>query len=387
MAKLPDKDCTGCEACASVCPEGAITPRPDHEGFLRPVIDEGICTECGLCVERCPVLDEKRGSTDVENPKVYAAWHNDPKIRGASTSGGAFSAFALEILGRGGVVFGAAFDEEFRVCHREVTDEDGLASLRGSKYIQSHVGNTFKQAKHRLEQGKDVLFSGTSCQIAGLQAYLGTQYERLFTVDLICHGTPSPELWRLYLDAMERKYRSKVVGVSLRDKRIRWQTPTMVISFANGSEWAAPLTDSPFQVGFWNGLTLRPSCYACRFKRLPYPADITLGDFWAVELIHPKLERDAGISLVFVNSEKGKKLFEAVSGSLFTKESDLEFVKDHSHLLHSASVPPGREDFFAGLREMPFEEFARRKLKTRGALLRLAAKVRRSLLCCMKSLR
>ena len=303
-------DCCGCHACASVCAHGAITMQSDTEGFLYPVVDKSACADCGLCEQVCPVIHQ---ASPTQPLNVYVARNNNEVIRRQSSSGGIFTLLAEAVIREGGVVFGAKFGEEWNVVHASTETLDGLAAFRGSKYVQSAIGNTYKEARNLLRQGRKVLFSGTPCQIAGLRRYLRKDYDNLLAVDVICHGVPSPMVWQRYLDEMRMK--GDITDISFRDKsnswnrydfRLRYTSP---VTGANGSscekEFKQLFAENTYMRGFLADLFLRPSCHSCPAKGPKGVSDITLGDYWGVEHEHPDWDDDKGSSVVIVHTEKG----------------------------------------------------------------------------------
>lgn len=304
--KLASKEsCTGCATCASICPKGCIKMKEDREGFLQPKIDSKVCVRCHQCEKTCPILNPLAIPSDFET-KAYAAINKDEEVRMRSSSGGMFHALAKWTIEQGGVVFGARFDEKWEVMHGYTETIEGIEPFMRSKYVQSRVGETFKQAKQFLEQGRWVLFSGTPCQIGGLQAFLGKEYERLIKVDLICYGVPSPRVWRNYLNEYEHKY-GHITNVSFRDKTDGWNRYKCVITTMDGKGE----TPNVFVKGFFEDLFIRRSCYACRFRLLQRNSDLTIADYWGVEKYCPNMFDNKGTSIVFTHSIIGEKvLFE-----------------------------------------------------------------------------
>lgn len=267
--------CSGCSACANVCPVNAITMKTDSEGFEYPEIDFENCINCGKCRKICPTANKP---TDTEQiPSVYAAVNKDEEVRLNSSSGGIFTAVAEKVIDDGGVVFGAGFDERLKVKHQMCSDKKGLYNLRGSKYVQSAIGDTYRQAKDQLEDGKRVLFVGTPCQIGGLLAYLGKEYDNLITVDFICHGVPSPKVWQKFVSSNETKYASKAVSASFREKKDGWKPYYMSIKFDNSDEYSNVIPKDPYLRGFVSGLFLRPACSKCSFKQIGRQSDYSCG--------------------------------------------------------------------------------------------------------------
>lgn len=355
ISKIGDK-CTGCEACANICPKGCISMVEDAEGFLFPEIDQKACVHCGLCEKTCPVLSPIPIHKTQEDVKVYALIHKDDAIRSRSSSGGAFSAIAQYVLEQGGVVFGAAFDEKFDVCHICVDDPAELYKLRGSKYVQSRIGDTYQQAKEYLKQGRLVFFTGTACQTSGLLGYLGRDYDNLITQDLICHGVPSPMAWRKYIQLRERLERSGTEHIFFRDKTYGWHNWHIAFRFQNGNEYKQNQRDDMMIAAFLQGRCSRKSCYDCPFKQKFRRADITLADYWGIDKIAPELDDDKGISSIYINSPKAQKVLDAVSDRVFLKEMDLESAVAHNMaMVESEKLNKSRGDFLRDLRRKSFD--------------------------------
>lgn len=328
MIEIKNKqDCCGCGACMQRCPKSCITMMEDEEGFLYPEVNKIECIDCGLCELVCPVIHQEKGRKPLE---VYAAKNQDDTIRLASSSGGLFTAVAECILDEGGVVFGARFDSEWSVVHSYTETKEGLAAFRRSKYVQSRIGESYKDAECLLKMGRKVLFSGTPCQIAGLKRFLRKEYENLLTVDFICHGVPSPGVWREYLkEEIARQCGEKIQfcscsiperdarieSISFRDKQLGWKkfSFALTISTTNGSGeknsvlLSEPLNKNIFLRGFLADLYLRPSCHACPAKRLKSGSDITIGDFWGIQRVMPQIDDNKGMSVVLLNSVKAQE--------------------------------------------------------------------------------
>lgn len=297
--------CTGCTACMAVCALDAIVMKPDGEGFLYPEVDADRCVNCGKCHRVCPV---DKDPTKEASDKAFYATAKDDRLRQQSSSGGVFSLLAGKILDDGGVVFGCAMTMDCGSAHHIGVDSgDELWQLRGSKYVQSALENTLHEAKAALAQGKTVLFSGTPCQIGGVKAYLGDT-EKLLTMDVICHGAPSPMVWKDYLRALEKEYDSKAVQVRFRDKAEGWQRYSLVVEFENGKVYRKDVTQDLYLRGFVEDLYLRPSCHGCVFKGENYKSDLTVGDFWGAARVKPELQGIAGISLLIPHTPKGQKV-------------------------------------------------------------------------------
>lgn len=301
MIQISDKTlCCGCTACVSVCPAGCITMERDEEGFAYPHVNPATCIGCDACNAVCPC---ENPIVDPPLPQAFAVRAKDNALRLFSSSGGIFSLLASDILERGGAVCGAVYDENFQVHHVLAWDEAGVEPMRGAKYVQSDLGDVFRQIRELIDLQTPVLFSGTPCQTAGLRNYLGADAERILTVGIVCHGVPSPKIWNQNL----RELGNQVTDVRLRDKRDSWKhyaTNYLV----DGQQIFRPVMEDPYMKGFLRDLYNRPSCTACPAKTAGY-ADLTLGDFWGIEKIVPELDDDRGTSLVLVQTEQGREAF------------------------------------------------------------------------------
>lgn len=315
------EQCTGCSACASVCPKSAIAMVSDDDGFLRPTVEEERCVDCKLCDKVCPVLHQPTTSGHTD---AYAAYGEDVNLLSGSSSGAIFPLLAKHILGQGGLVFGAAFDENFMVKHIGVETIEALSKLCSSKYVQSEIGQIFREAKAALDTGRLVYFSGTPCQIAGLKSYLKWDYENLITQDLICHSAPSPRVWKDYKHALEEKQIGKMTGFSFRRKENGWESYYIRAEFDNGNTFLQKAGENPYQLGFIKGLYSRPSCYFCPFKGVERCSDITLADFWDVKNVLPEAFNPSGTSLVLLHSEKARKLFQEISSEIHSFPADAD---------------------------------------------------------------
>lgn len=311
MVKLAIQDlCTGCSACVACCPHDAISMRADNEGFMRPSVDQGRCVGCGHCEKTCPVISESE-STRSKSPRCYAAKSNDPDIVRLSSSGGMFSEFSLKVLSRGGVVYGAAYvGDDLDVKHIRVDTEEGLSALRGSKYVYSETNTIYRSVKEDLKS-REVLFSGTPCQIAGLKAFLGNDHKNLLTIEVICHGTPPKRLFDALKCEMMEKH-GKLTAISFRDKDNGWGSRAITGWYASGAKIRESGSLNDYFKAFIAHLTLRHSCERCKFNNGRSGADVTLGDFWGVDRILPEMADNAGMSAVMLHSDKGLREFNAI---------------------------------------------------------------------------
>lgn len=348
-------DCCGCHACASVCPKQCIHMEEDKEGFLYPIVDDTLCVQCELCKSVCPVLNSVIPEMG-ELPEAMAAIHMDDAVRNVSSSGGVFTALVQTVLARGGVVFGAAWEDNFRrVRHIAVSSVEELSALQGSKYLQSTIGTSYIQVRELLEQGREVLFSGTPCQVEGLYSFLGKKYENLILVDIVCHGVPSPMVWQKYVSWQEETFGASVSGMFFRDKKTGWKRFSTAMSFDNGKRRIERKERNHFMQAFLENACLRPSCYNCRFKKCNRVSDLTLADFWGIEDVCPDMDDDRGTSLVLVHTSKGEKMLKTTPVKLCGVSLDAA-LKGNSAAVLSVPMHPKRKEFLDSLEAMPFDQ-------------------------------
>ena len=340
MIKVTDKHkCCGCEACAQRCPKQCITMISDVEGFLYPHVNETLCIDCGMCVNVCPVINQSKPKRPLN---VYAAINPDENIRHNSSSGGIFTAFAEKVIDEGGVVFGALFNDEWEVVHAYVERVEDLFRLRGSKYVQSKIGISYHEVETFLKSGRIVLFSGTPCQVAGLNNYLRKGYDNLLTIEVVCHGVPSPKVWNDYISTLENY--SPIRCVNMKDKTDGWIQYKITITGESGilSERAS---DNKYMLAFSSDLVLRPSCYQCPAKDLKSGSDITLADYWGVENLIPKMFDDKGTSFVCINTAKGQTIFNELQIDREKADYD-KSIPYNSCIIKSTSEPSSRPVFW-----------------------------------------
>lgn len=346
MIKITDKtNCCGCNACVQCCPKQCITMHQDEEGFDYPTVNKNDCIDCGLCENVCPVLNCGESKRPI---KVYAAKNTNEETRLKSSSGGVFTALAEDILHKGGVVFGVSFDQEWNAVHTYTENIEGLAAFRGSKYVQSKVGFSYKQVKSFLQNGREVLFTGTPCQIAGLKNFLRKDYPNLLTIEILCHGVPSPKVWQRYLAERKAQFQcNDICQISFRDKRNGWAQYYMVINFKNGNLYTAPFFNDTYFKGFLSNLYLRPSCYACKCKNGHANSDIVIADYWNINEALPEYNDNKGISLVLVNSPKGLSNINSLSTLIDYKETGYEVCRGRNGgFLEHIPVHKKRQTFF-----------------------------------------
>ena len=302
MIRIVDKkECCGCTACEKRCPKGCITMVQDDEGFLYPATDVYACIECGLCERVCPVINQGQGRV---LDYVYAVKNGQEQTRLESSSGGVFTMLAEAVIGEGGVVFGVKFNSQFEVVHGYTESIAGISDFRTSKYVQSFLGDCFKEVEQFLKSGRKVLFSGTPCQISGLKRFLLREYSNLLTVDVACHGVPSPKVWRDY----KNRFQERCIGkINFRDKSTGWKRYSFTIRDKEEKIIISePFDKNVFIRGFLANIYLRPSCYYCPAKLGKSNSDITIADLWGIDELLPCYDDDKGVSLVLFNSERGK---------------------------------------------------------------------------------
>lgn len=367
--------CCGCHACCSACPANCLQMVADVEGFLYPETNKSQCHDCGRCKSVCPMLAAKPHG---ERPPAFAVWNLDKSVRNQSSSGGVFTALMQHVFQNCGLVLGAAFDDSLTLRHQMASCEEDGAKFRGSKYLQSIIGDSYSTVQKLLQNGKKVLFSGTPCQVAGLYSFLGGDSENLLTVDLVCHGVPSGKVFAAYKAFVERQHNSKARGVSFRAKNSGWKQYSIEMSFEDESKYSRKITADPFMVGFLKNLYLRPSCHACRFSRFPRIADISLGDFWGVAKHYPEWDDDSGTSLVLTQTDKGMKALEACKGVLATHQADLSIaIKSNPCISGSAKSHKKRIPFFSDLDSLPFERLVKKYMSPPSLFVRIINKIKK----------
>lgn len=362
MIQIDDKkQCCGCTACESICPKKAIKMLPDNEGFLYPHVDKTLCVECGLCEKTCPIIAPIKHNGI---PKARIVRNNNSDIVFDSTSGGAFSAIAATLMQeKKAIIFGACYDEKLQVIHRGIDNESDLRIFRGSKFVQSSISGCFEEIKQLLKSGQVVLFSGTPCQVAGLQKYLNNiDTARLYLVDIVCRGVPSPKLWELYVVYMEQKYKSKIKNVKFRNKTYGYKSSTMLVEFENGRVYKKSGRIDPMMRLFTREMCSRPSCSDCAFKGRSRISDLTLFDCKKYTKVTKLYDDDRGYTAVLVHSAKGKELLELASKQADIQEADIDLLIKYCGIMVENKAQPNirREEFFKELGHTPLPELLQR---------------------------
>lgn len=350
MINVTDKTkCCGCTACLQRCPKQCISMKEDEQGFSYPVIDTSACIDCGLCEKVCPMLHP---SAIKEPLQVFAAKNKNEEQRLRSSSGGIFILLAEHIIEQGGVVFGARFNQKWEVehCYAETIKE--LEPLMRSKYVQSDIGDTYNEAERFLKEGRQVMFVGTSCQIAGLKRFLRKEYDNLLAVDFICHGVPSPGIWRKYLEEIKFSQTSSVItSINFREKQLGgygWKKYGFEVRSKSPFKGekntvlkSGIFYENIFMRGFLSNLYLRPSCYKCTAKNGASGSDLTIADFWGIQNYHPEFDDDKGVSLIFVHTDIGKSSIANLSYIIDTIDSNkTEAIAANPSYIQAVQTPP-----------------------------------------------
>ena len=351
MLQLNDKkNCCGCTACYTICPKSAIQMKKDEEGFFYPVISLEQCVNCGLCEKICPMINDKANTSDEKGTIQIGIQNRNLKKRMESTAGGAFSLIAEYVLENHGYVYGAGWDNGV-VIHKETRNTEELKELRGSKYVQSNLNNTFYKIKEKLKSGELVLFVGTPCQVNALKRVVGN-HEKLICIDLLCLGVSSPGIFASWIDYLQGKYKASIQNVEFRNKRFGYATTNVRINFENGQKIEQKYDSKSYSQTFFKGYNVRPSCYECKFRTIPRVSDFTIGDFVDIGEYSKDLDDDKGTTLMFLHTEKAKNLLNNIV-------SDFTMIHVASGLscivggkAKQIQVPKDRNQFFEDYKSM-----------------------------------
>ncbi|SFO26468.1 Coenzyme F420-reducing hydrogenase, beta subunit [Pseudobutyrivibrio sp. UC1225] len=345
MELISETNCTGCAACISICPKGAIEMQKTSKGFFVPHIDTTKCVECGLCVKTCP--ENNVNDIKYNEPILTYLAKNEISDRKQSSSGGMFILLAKKVVELGGTAYGAMYDEQMNIVHGRAERAEELKAFRGSKYVQSFIGDIYTKVLDDLKNDRYVYFSGTACQVSGLINYLNRKKcdtKKLITQDIICHGVGSPRFFDDYKKSLEKKYKSKIIKFNFRGKPMPGKWQNIIVDFENGKQYIAVSTNQDiFYHHFFKNLILKPSCFECKYANVARVADISLGDCY-----YPKNEQinndGWGISYMQLNTEKGKQLFESIRNSCECIETD--YKKYIQANMQKPSVKSDKYDLF-----------------------------------------
>ncbi len=357
IARLDPARCTGCFACMNVCPTDAIVKIDDSEGFFCPDINMDKCIGCGKCMDACPVLTPQQLIESMLQ-EVYAAWSLDKEIRYQSTSGGVFSELAREWLMQKGMVCGAQYGTKHHIEHVIIETEEGLERIRQSKYAQSDIGLCYRRIRDLINQGIKILFCGTPCQCAGLMSFLGGQPDGLFIVNFVCRGANSPGAYNAFLKWLENRYEAEISRVWFKNKTHGWNRFSTRVEFENGQVYSEDRYHDVFIRGYIEqNLYMRECCHNCEFRNLRMTGDITLADFWGVKLEDKSKDIDRGTSLVIVNTEKGRELFDSIKPRLFWERKAIEDAFPGNVCITDSPRPhPNRRYFLTNLNKKAFDD-------------------------------
>lgn len=330
--------------------------KPSAEGFLFPVVDEGKCLRCGLCAKVCP-YDTDNGTK--EPLKAFAAQYKNTNALEKSSSGGVFSALSDYVLTNGGYVSGCVFNEDFVAAHTVTNEKETVEKMRGSKYVQSDTLDVYTQIKSLLENGERVLFTGTPCQVHGLKSFLRKDFDTLFTVDLICHGVPSPKLLSDYLETVRAKH-GDISELTFRNKKLNGWYSAGSIGYKNKIKTISPFNNSYYNLYYYQNSVSRKSCYECKYACLSRVGDITVGDFWGAEDIFSEINAEKGVSAVLVNTEKGQTLLNEIRENLILVETDANTVaKNNGNLNEPCRMPEARGNIYERIATEGYEKVAK----------------------------
>ena len=363
----PPDNCTGCGLCANVCSQDAIRMEWSKEGFLVPHVDISACVNCGLCVKMCPAqpgaMNNESYTDDIEAVVAYGGWNCNDSIHCGSSSGGVFSALAEHVFAEGGRVFGVVWKDKVTATFAKAENMVELEPMRGSKYTQAEPGNVYRDVKTELQKGRQVLFTGTACQVYALKKYLRKPYENLLTFDIVCHGVPSRKLLLAYVKHYEREQGKELKEVYFRFKDGNWQGYKVQKRFVDGSVLNHPNGQDMFIRLFIGDKMLNKCCYNCPHAHLPRPGDLTLGDYWGdLQALHPDWPIKDGIGSLVANSAKGQSVLEflAEEGSMALHREpfiNLYNGQQRSYLREQGhDIPKNRAEALHDLDNLPLEK-------------------------------
>lgn len=396
MIEITDKSkCCGCTACKSICPKQAIIMKEDEEGFLYPIIDKTKCVNCGLCDKVCPINNSKE---EKKEQHAYIFQNINNEIRRESTSGGAFTAIAEYVIKNNGIVYGAIFDENYKVIHTGIDKIEELYKFRNSKYVQSEIGNCYSEVKQNLNNDRVVCFSGTSCQIEGLKNFLGKDYENLLLVDVVCRAVPSPLIWKKYLNLRQKQYKN-ISKIMFRDKYYGYKYSNLSIYNKDNDkrqEYHKGVDSDPYLRAFFSNICDRQSCYDCKFKKLHRESDITIWDCFDVEKYNKEFDDDKGTNRILTHTKKGDNIIRELAKVNKVEEIDVEkATKGFLAIFQSVKMNKRREEFFLDANTLMeeqlfnkyFAETIKIKLERYGRLILLRTGLYKNVLKVGKKIR
>lgn len=355
MIQIKNKEeCCGCGACNSICPTNSIIMKQDREGFYYPKVMQEQCILCNLCEEVCPILNAEGNVNDKSDPKAFACYYLNEKIRSESTSGGVFSAIAEYFLEQlKGTVYGVRFNDDYTVSYTSVDNVKELKKIRGSKYIQCRTDNVYKEIKRKLDKKEYILFSGLPCQVQGLKSYLKKSYSSLYTIDMACFGIASPVIWNNYLDAFHK--REKISTIVFKDKKIGWKQWCVKFVENEKERYYFNKTNS-YMNSYLQRINVRPSCFECSFKGIKRNCDFTIADCWGIGEQNLTLNDDKGLSAVLIHSERARLIWNMIQDKMaFQEYPARELMKGNWALEHTPKKNPEREKFFDEIENKDFK--------------------------------
>lgn len=361
------ENCTGCGLCANVCSKDAIHMVWSKDGFLVPSVDVVSCVNCGMCVKQCIALEEKEPyRDDLNSVESYGGWNKDVDIQLSSSSGGVFTALAVKVIAQGGVVFGVVWKDKLTAVFDKTDSVDGLARMRGSKYTPAVPGNVYREVRNELKIGRQVLFSGTPCQVHALKKYLRKDYENLLTVDIVCHGVPSHLILERYIEGDEAKTGKEIDYVSFRDKPEGWLCFHVTRHYTDGGQQSEALVTDMYMRMFLCDKALNHVCYNCPYAHIPRQGDITLGDYWGVEKLRPEWPIDKGVSSIMVNTSKGSVALNCLTDNLELLKEPFSEIYNGQRVVYvcpEKEIPPSRSKVLNLLRDSSLTDVYRKAVQ------------------------
>jgi coenzyme F420-reducing hydrogenase beta subunit len=375
------KECFGCGACFNACPKHAIIMQQDNEGFLYPTVNSEKCVSCNLCHNVCP---QEKGQKYYEISKAFVGYNLEYNVRKESSSGGAFKSI-IDAVQTDTVVFGVEWNGRSNAVHTQSPKCEAYERFRKSKYIQSDTGNTYQQVKELLKIGREIIYVGTPCQISGLKTYLGQDSKNLLCVDIVCHGVPSGKILENYFKSIDKK-NDKVKRIDFRQKEKRnnvLDSKCALLTYESGKQRVADYDSSSFLRGFANGLFFRPSCAVCPFAQAKRTSDLTIGDAWGVEKAIPELNPHEGVSIILVNTDKGKSLVQQIltnHNSYYTEVSSELIISGNGRLNRPDVGHSKRDSFFEKYEEYDFEKLVQKYIPKISKIRKMASRIKRKML-------